>query len=210
MNEIARGPIKIFGDSRSGNCLKVRWTADRIGVPFEWVEIDIFRGDTRTDEFLAVNPSGQVPCILLSDGRSLAQSNAIALFLADGGDLVPSDRFERAKLMEWLFWEQYSHEPYIAVRRARKRFQALDEDQIDPQLMVLGRRALGRMEMQLLNSDYFLGSTLTLADIVLVAYTRVAHEGGFDLEEFPGVRSWVLRVERELGLEHALEPAISH
>jgi glutathione S-transferase len=200
-------PYRFFGDKRSGNCLKVLWTAQLLKVPHEWIEIDITRGESRTDEFLKLNPSGQVPAAILPDGRPLAQSNAIILHLAEGSDLIPADAYERAKMFEWLFWEQYSHEPAIAVRRWRKAFMKQAEDEIDESLLPKGRRALGVMELALLGRDYLVGDALSLADISLVAYTRVAHEGGFDLGEFPQVLHWVGRVERALGLSSAREAA---
>jgi glutathione S-transferase len=195
--------IRIFGDSISGNCLKVKWVAERLGVAHEWIEIDILKGETRTDEFLALNPFGQVPVIQFDDGRTLSQSNAIILHLAEGSDLIPDAAFERAKMFEWMFWEQYSHEPTIAVRRFQKHYLKKSDDAIDADLMAKGRRALGRMEMALISSDFIAGgASLTLADISLLAYTRLAHEGGFDLGEFPAVHAWVARCERELGLPH--------
>lgn len=193
--------LTIYGDSRSGNCLKVKWVADRMGADYDWREIDVFSGFTRTPEFLQVNPAGQVPCLVRPDGRVLAQSNAIMLYLAEGSDLIPEDAFDRAKMMEWLFWEQYSHEPAIAVRRSQVKFQKLPEDRIYPDLLPKGRRALGVMELRLMARDFMVGETLTLADIALVAYTRLAHEGGFDMSAFPAVRAWIGRVERELGLD---------
>jgi glutathione S-transferase len=203
------GRITIYGDSISGNCLKVRWVAERLEVPFEWIEVAIMKGETRTEQFLRMNPAGQVPLVVLKDGRTLAQSNAIILYLAEirRSDLIPADPFERAKMMEWLFWEQYSHEPLIAVRRFHKHYLKRSDDEIDPELLPKGRRALGRMEMALLDRDFLLGESLTLADVALVAYTRVAHEGGFDLSEFPAVHAWVARVERTLGLPHLREVA---
>jgi glutathione S-transferase len=198
---------RFYGDTRSGNCLKVLWTAQRLGVPHQWIDVDIMRGETRTEEFLKLNPSGQVPCAILPDGRPLAQSNAIILHLAEGSELIPADAYARAKMFEWLFWEQYSHEPFIATRRWRKAFLRQSDDEIDATLLPKGRRALGVMELALLDRDYLAGEALSLADISLVAYTRVAHEGGFDLGEFPQVVHWVGRVERALGLAPAREAA---
>ncbi|WP_394692324.1 glutathione S-transferase family protein [Hyphobacterium sp.] len=195
--------ITLYGSSTSGNCLKTRWIADLMGVAYDWREMDVFAGDTRTEDFLAINPAGQVPCMVREDGRILAQSNAIMLYLAEGSALIPEDPFDRAKMMEWMFWEQYSHEPAIAVRRAQLKFMNMPEADIDPMLMQKGRRALGVMELRLMARDFIVGEQFTLADVALVAYTRVAHEGGFDLADFPAVRSWVHRVERELGLEPA-------
>lgn len=198
--------IRIYGDSISGNCLKVKWVADRLGIDHEWIEIDILKGETRTDGFLAINPFGQVPVVAFEDGRTLAQSNAIIAYLAEASDLYPQSAFERAKMFEWMFWEQYSHETAIAVRRFQKLYEKRPEEEIDPALMAKGRRALGRMEMALLSNDWIAGGeAITLADISLLAYTRLAHEGGFDVSEFPSVHGWIARCERELGLPHLHE-----
>jgi glutathione S-transferase len=202
--------LTLYGDSISGNCLKTKWTADYLDVDYDWIEVSVVEGGTRSDSFMQMNPSGQVPVMRLPDGRILPQSNAIMLYLAEtqrGQDLIPVDPFERARMMSWLFWEQYSHEPYIAVRRFRKKYLNQADDELDPQLLARGRRALGVMEMHLTFNEYFVGPSMTLADIALVAYTRVAHEGGFDLSEFPSVHRWVLRVEADLGIEHARKAA---
>lgn len=196
---MARG-IKLYGDSKSGNCLKGKWVADVLGVPCEWIETDIMAGGSRTPAFLAMNPAGQVPLAVLADGRALAQSNAIMLYLAENSRLVPRDGYARAKMHEWLFWEQYSHEPQIAVRRFQKKYLGKSEDEMAPALMAKGEAALARMELQLAQTPYVVGHDLTLADIALVAYTRVAHEGGFDLNKFPAVKTWVARVESDLGI----------
>ena len=198
--------IRIHVDSISGNCLKVKWVAERLGIDHEWVEVDILKGETRSDAFLAINPFGQVPVVELEDGRVVAQSNAIIFCLAEESDLVPTDAFERAKMLEWMFWEQYSHETAIAVRRFQKLYEKRAEEDIDPNLMAKGRRALGRMELALLSNDWIAGGAyMTLADISLLAYTRLAHEGGFDVSEFPAVHGWIARCERELGLPHLHE-----
>ena len=144
--------LTLYGDQISGNCLKTKWTADYLDVDHDWVDISVVQGGTRSDDFMSMNPSGQVPVMRLPDGRILPQSNAIILYLAEtaGGDaLIPSDPFKRAQMMSWMFWEQYSHEPYIAVRRFRMLFQNMAEDEIDPQLLSRGRRALGVMELHL-------------------------------------------------------------
>jgi len=192
--------MKLYGNAESGNCLKTKWVAERLGAPFEWIELDSFSGATRTPEFLALNPAGQVPVAVLSDGRILAQSNAIMLHLAEDTDLVPRDAFDRAKMFEWLFWEQYSHEPAIAVRIARKFFLGQSDAELDPALLSKGKAALARMEQQLAGSPFLVGEALTLADIALVAYTRAADRGGFDLGDYPSVKVWVARVEASLGL----------
>ena len=190
----------IYGDPRSGNCLKVKWTARRLGVPFEWRDVDVMTGHTRTPEYLAINPAGQVPAVVLEDGRTLAQSNAIILHLAEGSDLIPDDAYERAKMLEWLFWEQYSHEPTIAVARFQMLFLGQRRDQLDARLIQRGWAALERLELGLAQTPYLVGQRLTLADVALVAYTRWAHEGGFDLQPYPKVRAWIGRVEIDLNI----------
>lgn len=190
----------IYGSSDSGNCMKVRWVAERLRLPFDWIEISSFSGETRTPEFLKLNPAGQVPVIVFPDGRTLAQSNAIMLHLAQASDLVPSEPYQRAKMWEWLFWEQYSHEPYIAVRIARLHYLKQREEDLDPVLLTRGNAALARLEQQLRATAYLVGEMLSLADIALVAYTRKAHLGGFDLATYPAVQAWVRRTETNLGL----------
>lgn len=192
--------LTIYGDSISGNCHKVKFVCDRLGIPYRWVEVDILKGETRTPDFLAMNPAGQVPTVMLDDGRALAQSNAIMLYLADGSDLIPTDAFGRALMNQWLFWEQYSHEAAIAVRRYHAHILKKPDEEIDPALIGKGERALGVMEGHLAARRYFVGEKLTLADLALVAYTRFAHEAGFDLADFPAVRDWVRRIESDLGL----------
>lgn len=190
--------LHIYGDSRSGNCLKVKWTADKLGMPYDWTEVDIMRGSTRSPQFLSLNPAGQVPIAVLDDGKVLAQSNAIILHLADGSNLIPAAPFARAKMFEWLFWEQYSHEPYIAVARFQMLFLGKPIEEIDDKLMQRGQAALARLELQLHETPFLVGQALTLADVALVAYTRVAHEGGFNLSQYPATKSWVGRVEAAL------------
>ncbi len=199
----------LYGNCESGNCLKPRWIADALGIGYDWVEVDTHAGETQTEDFLAINPAGQVPLARWPDGRILPQSNAIMLYLAEeaGSDLIPADPFKRAQMMSWLFWEQYSHEPNIAVRRTLLRFRGVPERDIDPALLAKGRRALGVMELQLTYTEWLVGDAVTLADVALVAYTRVAHEGGFDLAEFPAVKRWVNRTEAALGIPHVREAA---
>lgn len=199
--------ITIYGNRESGNCWKGKWVADLLGVANEWVEIDIFKGESRTPDFLKLNPAGQAPVAVLADGRTLAQSNAIMLHLAEGSRLVPTDSYARAKMYEWLFWEQYNHEPSVAVRRAELKFRGKTEETVNPALKDRGEAALARMELQLKETPYLVGDALSLADVACVAYTRVAHEGGFDLAKFPAVKAWVARVERDLNLASAHEAA---
>ena len=193
--------IKIFGDPISGNCLKVKWTCERLGIPFTWTNVDVTRSETRTEAFLAMNPSGQVPTVLLDDGRPLAQSNAIILHLAEDSDLIPSDSYERARMLEWLFWEQYSHEPYVAVARFQMKYLGKARSELDPRIVERGAAALQRLEGALAGTDFLVGGRLSLADISLVAYTRMAHDGGFDLALYPAVSAWVARLEAALPIQ---------
>ena len=190
--------LKIFGDPRSGNCLKVKWVAQRLDIPYEWQDVDVMTGATRTPEFLAMNPAGQVPTVVLEDGRTLAQSNAIIVHLAEGSDLIPADAYDRARMFEWLFWEQYSHEPYVAVVRFQVAFLGKQPAEVEERLVQRGYAAIQRIEDGLAGSAYLVGENLSLADVACVAYTRVAHEGGFDLAAYPKVRGWIARVEAEL------------
>ncbi|HEY8617315.1 glutathione S-transferase family protein [Phenylobacterium sp.] len=198
--------MKIYGDSISGNCLKVKWTADFLGIPYEWVETDVLKAETRTPEFLALNPAGQVPAVVLEDGRPLAQSNAIILHLAEGSQLVPQEAYDRARMLEWLFWEQYSHEPYVAVARFQVKYLGKAPAELEPRLVERGKAALQRLEDGLAGSAFLVTDRLTLADVALVAYTRFAEEGGFRLADYPKVKAWVSRVEQALGIA-AVEPA---
>jgi len=192
--------LQIYGDRISGNCRKVAWTAEKLGIPYRWIDVSVKAAETRTPEFLAINPAGQVPTVVLEDGRILAQSNAIILHLAEGSSLIPKDAYERAKMLEWMFWEQYSHEPYIAVARRMRLLDGLSASEVDPKVMARGNAALARMQLQLEQTPFLAGQSLSLADLALVAYTRMAHEGGFDLAAYPAVKAWVARVEAELDI----------
>jgi glutathione S-transferase len=195
--------MTIYGDSISGNCLKIKFIADRLGLPYDWVEISVLKSETRTPEFLAMNPAGQVPVVRFADSGMLAQSNAIILHLAQNTDLIPADPFERALMYQWLFWEQYSHEPAIAVLRFQKFYLKKPDSEIDPNLRPRSLRVLALMDEHLEGRSHFVGKQLSLADVALVAYTRFAHEAGLDLAQYPQVAAWVRRVETELGIEHA-------
>ncbi|OXE37058.1 MAG: glutathione S-transferase [Phenylobacterium zucineum] len=192
--------MQIYGDSISGNCLKIKWLSDRLGLTYDWVETDILKGQTRTPDFLALNPAGQVPLVILDDGRALSQSNAILLHLAQGSPLIPEDAYDRAKVLEWMFWEQYSHEPYVAVARFQVRYLGKPVAELEPRLVERGHAALTVMETALEKSRFLVGRALSVADIALVAYTRMAGEGGFDLSVYPAILTWIRRVESELGL----------
>jgi glutathione S-transferase len=193
--------LQIHGDQISGNCLKVKWVAAHLGTPFAWHEVSVVAGETRTPEFLARNPVGKVPFVVLPGGETLSESNAIILHLAEGSTLIPGDPIARAKMLQWLFWEQYSHEPYIAVCRFQLAYLGRPADQLDPRLVERGIAALALMEATLAARPFFAGDAVSLADVALVAYTRVAHEGGFDIAPYPAVRGWIGRVEQSLGIE---------
>jgi len=194
--------LTVYGDSISGNCLKVKFVADRLGLPYDWVETSVLKRETRTADFLALNPAGQVPLALFADNGPLAQSNAIMLHLAWGTELIPDDAFERAQMFQWLFWEQYNHEPAVAVLRFQRLYLKKTDADIDPALIGKSEGVLALMEAHLESRDYFVGSRLSLADIALVAYTRFAHEAALDLTRWPRVRDWVRRIEGDLGIPH--------
>ncbi len=193
--------MRIYGSTISGNCLKVKWVCDHLAIPYEWVETSGIDGTTRKPPFLKINPMGQVPAIALDDGRTLAQSNAIIRYLARGSALIPSDAFEAAQMDAWLFWEQYSHEPYIAVCRADLLYRGKTVAMLDPARVQRGYAALALMEQQLTATRFLVGGRPSLADVALIAYTRVAHEGNFDLSAYPQLRSWIRNTEAALGIK---------
>ena len=192
--------MKVYGDSNSGNCLKVKWVCDHLALPYGWLEINTLKGETRAAEFLKLNSAGQVPTVVFDDGRTLAQSNAIIRYLARGSDLIPTDDFAAAKMDEWLFWEQYSHEPYVAVCRFQMRYLGRLASDLDPDRVKRGYAALARMEHHLAATPFLVGASLSLADISLLAYTRVSHEGGFDLNSYPAIQRWIASCEQALQL----------
>jgi glutathione S-transferase len=192
--------MKIFGDLGSGNCLKVKYTADHLGLAYSWIDVDIMDGESRTPAFLTRKPQGQVPLLECDDGRCLAQSNAIIRYLARGSALLPDDPFARAKVDEWLFWEQYSHEPYIAVCRFHMVYLKRGKEEREPQRVERGEAALDLMESMLERHQWLVGDGMTVADIALLAYTRLAHEGGFDMASRRQIGDWIDRCETELGL----------
>lgn len=185
--------MKIYGDRQSGNCLKVVYTSEHLGLPFDWHDVDILNGESRTPDFLAINPHGQVPVVQFDDGRRLAQSNAILRFLSRGSTLLPDDPFTQAKIDEWLFWEQYSHEPYIAVCRFHMHYLNKPKDSREAWRVERGETALDTMDKHLSKHDWLVGDGMTIADISLFAYTSVADEGGFDLAARPAIQAWIER-----------------
>ena len=191
--------MKLYDYLPSGNSYKVRWVCAHLGIDYEHVDIDIHAGDTHTPEFLALNPAGQIPLLVLGDGQTLAESNAIIRYLADGSPLVPSYPFEHAKMLQWQFWEQYRHEPAIAVARFIRHYAMDTREGELPALMDRGRAALAVMDAHLHGRDWFVGRGCTLADVSLFAYTHVAGEGGFDLADYPNVGAWLARFAGQRG-----------
>lgn len=193
--------LTVYGMRASGNCYKLQLLLDQLGRDYRWVDVDSAHGETRTREFLAINPNGKVPLLELEDGRRLAESNAILCYLAEGTCLLPSDSWLRAQVLQWLFFEQYSHEPYIAVARFICLF--LDEDHPRrselPMLHQRGMQTLAVMEQHLAEHEWFVGASYGVADIALYAYTHCAGQGGFDLSAHPNIRAWLDRVHAQPG-----------
>ena len=189
--------FKLYGDHRSGNCYKAAWILALTGKSFEWVETDIMKQTTRTPEFLAMNPNGRVPLLQLPDGHFLAESNAMLLHLAEGSLFLPTDAWQRALVYQWLFFEQYSHEPYIAVARFLVKFAGREAEDAGllKTLRKKGAFALGVMEKALSSSLFLVGDRFTIADIALYAYTHTAGDGGVELSPWSAVRQWLQRVE---------------
>ncbi len=193
--------LRVYGDILSGNCYKVKLLLTQLGLPYEWIFTDIRKGESRTAEFLAKNPNGRIPLLEHAPGRYLAESNAILCFLADGTPFLSGDRLERAETLQWLFFEQYSHEPYIATSRYYITFLGQPEQYREEiaRRVKPGHAALSVMERHLFGHEYFAGGRYSIADIALYAYTHVAHEGGFDLAPYPAVRAWLARVQTQPG-----------
>ena len=192
--------FKLYEYSPSGNCYKIRLLLTQLNLPFARIKIDILKRESRTPEFLVKNPNGRIPVLEIEQGQFLFESNAIMFYLSEETDFFPSDKFERAQVMQWLFFEQYSHEPFIATSRfwymtgkAEEYQEALQQKQAP------GYAALGVMEQHLEKNDFFVGDRYSIADIGLFAYTHVAPEGGFDLTGFPGIQSWIDRVKTQPG-----------
>ncbi len=191
--------MRVYGDIRSGNCYKIKLLAALVGIKHEWVPVDVMAGETRTVNFLAKNPNGKIPLLELDDGRMLWESNAILNYLATDTAFLPQDSFLRAQVLQWQFFEQYSHEPYIAVARFIAKYLGLPDDRKDEYQgkQAGGHKALAVMESRLSLHPYLVGSHLSVADISLYGYTHVAHEGGFELAGYPGIQAWIQRIRSE-------------
>lgn len=193
--------MKLYDSTDSGNAYKVRLALAHLNLPFERIELNTDNGETRTPSYLAKNPNGKVPALELASGDILCESNAILFYLATGTALLPADDLDRARVLQWMFFEQYSHEPYIAVSRhvikhleLNDERRAMLESKREP-----GRKALGVMEGHLESRGFFVAEQFSIADIALYAYTHVADEGGFDLTNYPAIRAWLARVGSQTG-----------
>ena len=193
--------ITVYGMAMSGNCYKLRLLLEQLGRPDRWIEVYSARGETRTPEFLARNPNGKVPLIELDDGSVLVESNAILCWLADGTAYVPEDAWQKAQALSWMFFEQYSHEPYIAVARFIRGWTPADSPRRAdlPRLRERGHQALAVMERHLQSADWFGGAAYGIADMALFAYTHCAADGGFDLTAYPRIEAWLDRVRATPG-----------
>lgn len=191
--------MKIYGDSQSGNCYKVQLTCALLNIEYQWLPINILKGDNTCASFLSKSNNGKIPLLELADGHCLGESNAIINYLAHDSALLTNEPFALAKIQQWQFFEQYSHEPYIAVARFIAKYLGLPEDKRTEyeSKQEGGYKALNIMDQQLQQSDYLTGQQLTTADIALFAYTHVADEGGFDLSKFSALNDWLERVKMQ-------------
>ncbi len=202
--------ITLHGYSPSGNCHKPRLLCEQLGRDYRWNEVDIASGATRSAAFLAKHPNGRVPLLELDDGRILAESNAMLWYLAEGTPFLPADPWQRAQALAWMCFEQYSHEPYIAVARFIRGWTPLDSPRRAaelPKCLERGHAALGVMEQHLASAPWFTGADYGIADIALFAYTGVARHGGFDLHAYSQVRGWLERVRATPRFVPLPEPA---
>ncbi len=202
--------MKIYGDIYSGNCYKLKLTCSLLNIEHEWIPVDIMRGETREDRFLALNPVGQIPICITDDAQILTESNAILYYLAQGSEFWPEGRLAQTRVLEWQFFEQYTHEPSVAVARFIMLYQGLPEDRRQEYQAKLkaGYRALDLMERHLEGRRFLVGDGCSIADISLFAYTHVADEGGFDLSSYPSIRNWITNIEQLPGYI-AMPPAAS-
>ena len=190
------GKLKIYGDSRSGNCYKIQLLCSEMGIEYDWEEVDILAGDTRTPQFLAINANGRIPLLALPDGRYLPESNAILFYLAEGSEFFAGDAYSRAEILQWMFFEQYSLEPNIATSRFIIKYLGNPPGRLTSlaEKKAGGHQALKVLEQQLLRHPFVTGDSYNIADIALFAYTHIADEGGFDLEDYAATRGWIERI----------------
>jgi glutathione S-transferase len=189
--------MKIHGDSQSGNCYKLKLLCSLLSIQHQWIPVDILKGEAQTPDFLKLNPAGKIPLLVTADGESLSESNAILFYLAQDSQYFPDDKIQQARVLQWQFFEQYSHEPYIAVARFIARYLGMPEDRKAEyeSKQAGGNQALAIMEEKLQTGPFLVGDSCTIADISLYAYTHVADEGGFDLSSYPAIKNWLKRVQ---------------
>lgn len=200
MPDGSRASVTLYGDVRSGNCDKVVFTLNHLSIPYNWTGVDSVAGETRTPDFLKMNPQGQIPIVVLPEGRVLAQSNAIVRFFAENSSIMPSDPWFRAKVDEWMFWEANNHEMFVTGCISHMTYQGKSKDTRDEVKVQRANHALDVMEQHLSRRSWFVGDTITAADIVLLAYSRRAEEGGLELDSRPALRAWIERSETTLGI----------
>lgn len=193
--------MKIYGDVRSGNCYKVKLICELLQRPYEWQAIDVLKGEAQAHDFVTLNPNAKIPFVIFEDGFHLSESNAIINYIAQGTPLYPADHKRQALIQQWQFFEQYSHEPFIAVARFINKYLGLPNERLDEykSKQAGGIKALAVMDNALEQSDYLCGDAMTAADVSLFAYTHVADEGGFDLSSFVNIRAWITRVKASRG-----------
>ncbi|MEM7562756.1 MAG: glutathione S-transferase family protein [Pseudomonadota bacterium] len=189
--------MKIYGDVQSGNCYKLKLICALLNLEYEWIHVDILKGETRSEAFLALNPNGQIPVCVTDRDEILTESNSILYYLAANSHFWPDDRLLQTRVLQWQFFEQYNHEPSIAVARFIKLYQGMPDHRKDEyqQKIKSGKRVLAQMNQHLTEHQFFVGDSCTTADISLYAYTHVAEEGGFILADYPAILNWLERIQ---------------
>lgn len=192
----------LYGYNSSGNCYKIKLLLNQLKIPFDYKEVDIVRGESRTEEFLKINPVGCIPALVISKKETLVESNAILFYISEGTNFLPSSKLNKSKVLQWLFFEQYKHEPNIATLRFWKKILKRNENQEEwkskiEEKMKNGYNALKIMEDHLSDKDFFVDNKYTIADICLYAYTHKAYEAGFDLSLFPNINKWIEKIEKQ-------------
>jgi len=200
-SDLSTSELIVYGDKKSGNCYKIQLVCAFLNIEYKWLDVDIMANECQSPAFIKLNPNAKIPLLLLASDQTISESNAIINYLAAGSTLVPTDSFLLAKVQQWQFFEQYSHEPYIAVARFINKYLGLpkDREQEYKAKQLGGHEALRIMDGQLKQSDYLVGNTMTVADISLFAYTHVAPQGGVSLGDYPNIQRWIQRIEAENG-----------
>lgn len=203
IDKVQHPEFTIYGDKKSGNCYKLQLVCALLQIDYKWIEVDILANECQSEDFLKLNPNGKIPLLLLGNGNTISESNAIINFLAANSALLSNDAYTLAKIQQWQFFEQYSHEPYVAVARFINKYLGLPEARKQEYIakQAGSHKALKVMEQQLEKSHYLVGDTITVADISLYAYTHVAHEGGIDLSPYKAINAWLARIEQQPGYQ---------